>query len=237
MRGRTFAFSFELPASKDIRLADRLRALHLTGFRTSGLKKANQNRYLPVVSFIGVPKCSVSPHPSIAPARDLTVHIVLNDFGRLGRAYHETDEARCDRQSVIDDLLGGQFDRPIRVIAFNAAEGWSRDVSEDIARAVAEKAQGKADVAVTRQRRVFRAPYGRGTFRANCWRTEMARKAAGGFVRLLAGTLTGARKDRFRPSSSPRSRPRVRSRRPARSGNTRSSSMATGCSFISAATP
>ena len=34
---------------------------------------------------------------------------------------------------VIDDLLTGQFNNPLRVIAFNTAEGWSRDVSEDIA--------------------------------------------------------------------------------------------------------
>ena len=29
-----------------------------------------------------------------APAFDVTVYIVLNDFGPLGRAYVETDEAR-----------------------------------------------------------------------------------------------------------------------------------------------
>jgi hypothetical protein len=34
---------------------------------------------------------------------------------------------------VIDDLLTGQFNNPLRVIAFNIAEGWARDVSEDIA--------------------------------------------------------------------------------------------------------
>jgi hypothetical protein len=36
---------------------------------------------------------------------------------------------RCDRR----DLLTGQFSNPLRVIAFNTAEGWARDVSEGIA--------------------------------------------------------------------------------------------------------
>jgi len=30
-------------------------------------------------------------------------------------------------------LLDGQYSNPVRVIAFNTAQGWSRDVSEDIA--------------------------------------------------------------------------------------------------------
>ena len=48
--------------------------------------------------------------PSLVPAdRDVTVYIVLDDFGSMGTAYRETDATRCDRQSVIDDLLTGQF--------------------------------------------------------------------------------------------------------------------------------
>jgi hypothetical protein len=30
------------------------------------------------------------------PGFDVTVHVVLNDFGTLGRAYVETDEAQAD---------------------------------------------------------------------------------------------------------------------------------------------
>jgi hypothetical protein len=71
--------------------------------------------------------------PSLVPDFDVTVHIVLDDFGRLGHAYRETDETMASREDVIDDLLSGQFNNPLRVIAFNTAEGWSRDVSEDIA--------------------------------------------------------------------------------------------------------
>jgi hypothetical protein len=31
--------------------------------------------------------------------------------------------------TVIRDLLDGQYSSPVRVIGFNTAEGWSRDVS------------------------------------------------------------------------------------------------------------
>ena len=72
--------------------------------------------------------------PSIVPeAVDQDIHLVLDDFGALGRAWRETDEAEIDRETVIINLLDGQYSNPVRVIAFNTAEGWSRDVSEDIA--------------------------------------------------------------------------------------------------------
>ena len=57
----------------------------------------------------------------------------MNDFGRIGRAYGEADVERADLETVINDLLGGQYSDPIRVVAFNTAEGWSQDVSEDVA--------------------------------------------------------------------------------------------------------
>ena len=75
--------------------------------------------------------------PSIVPhGSDETVYLVLNDFGSLGRAYCETVEGRSDLESVISDLMSGQYDNPVRVVAFNTAEGWSEDVSEDVAREI-----------------------------------------------------------------------------------------------------
>jgi hypothetical protein len=74
--------------------------------------------------------------PSIAPAPpdDIDIYLVLDDFGaRLGRAWPETVEERTDRSTLITDILEGQYAGPVRIIAFNTAEGWSRDVSEEIA--------------------------------------------------------------------------------------------------------
>ena len=68
--------------------------------------------------------------PSIVPKDDdQNVYIVLDDFGRSGRAYRETDVERTDLEAVIMVMLEGQYNR---VIGFNTAEGWSQDVSADV---------------------------------------------------------------------------------------------------------
>jgi hypothetical protein len=73
--------------------------------------------------------------PSIVPSgNDETVNLVADDFGRLGRAWREADYEATDLETIIQDLLTGQYSRPIRVVAFNTAERWSEDVSEDVAR-------------------------------------------------------------------------------------------------------
>ena len=67
---------------------------------------------------------------------------MLNYFGsRLGRAYCETDEDEADENDHIENILSGQYSHPLRVVAFNTAEGWARDVTEDIARAVLDRAR------------------------------------------------------------------------------------------------
>jgi hypothetical protein len=81
-----------------------------------------------------MPQCS--PPLPLAHDRDCTVYLVLDDFGELGRAYRETDAAQADPKTVVADLLSGQYRHPLRVVAFNTAEGWARDVTADIARQV-----------------------------------------------------------------------------------------------------
>ena len=68
---------------------------------------------------------------SIEPERfDRDIYLVLDDFGaRYGRAWRETG----DRETVIQCLFAGEFSDPIRIIVFNTVEGWSRDVTVDIA--------------------------------------------------------------------------------------------------------
>jgi hypothetical protein len=61
--------------------------------------------------------------PSIVPAgADQNVYIVVDDFGRKGRAYRETDVETADLETTITDLMAGEFSNPIRVVAFNTAE-------------------------------------------------------------------------------------------------------------------
>ena len=38
---------------------------------------------------------------------DVTVYMVLNDFGPLGPAYVETDEAEADEATMVENILSG----------------------------------------------------------------------------------------------------------------------------------
>jgi hypothetical protein len=72
--------------------------------------------------------------PSIVPTGGgETVYLVAEDFGKIGRAWREADYEATDLETVIQDLLSGQYSNPIRVVAFNTEERWSEDVSEDVA--------------------------------------------------------------------------------------------------------
>jgi hypothetical protein len=78
----------------------------------------------------------MSRSPSIVPpsAADHDVYLVLEDFGgRLGRAWCETTEEDTDRATLMRHLVEGHYERPARIVAFNTSEGWSRDVTTDIA--------------------------------------------------------------------------------------------------------
>jgi hypothetical protein len=72
-------------------------------------------------------------------SNDVTVYMVLNDY-RTGLAYLETAADEADRETVIRNFLNGQYSNALRVIAFNTAERWSQDVSEDIVSELLERA-------------------------------------------------------------------------------------------------
>jgi hypothetical protein len=42
-------------------------------------------------------------------------------------------EAEANEPTIIEYIGEGQFNHPLRVIAFNTEEGWSRDMTKDIA--------------------------------------------------------------------------------------------------------
>jgi hypothetical protein len=59
--------------------------------------------------------------------------------GTVG-AYLETGASEAGRETIIRNFISGQYETPLRVVAFNTAEGWSWDVSEDIAYEVLDHA-------------------------------------------------------------------------------------------------
>jgi hypothetical protein len=60
---------------------------------------------------------------------DETVYVVVDSLG-VGR---EAETERADLGGVISDLLSGQFNCPIRIMAFNTLEHWATDLSRDVA--------------------------------------------------------------------------------------------------------
>src|SRR3954466_9262459 len=87
-------------------------------------------------------------HASIAPSLDADIHLVLCRFGRAGLAYVETDPAEADATTVVQNLLYGRYGQPLRVVAINVEEGWSRDFSEVMADKVLQIAR-EDDVELT----------------------------------------------------------------------------------------
>jgi hypothetical protein len=77
-------------------------------------------------------------------------YLVLDDFGgNLGRVWRETAEGDASREMLIHDLMDGQYSRPARIVAFNTAERWSRDVTVDIADEVRRRFAEYDDVPVS----------------------------------------------------------------------------------------
>jgi hypothetical protein len=67
---------------------------------------------------------------------DQTAYLVIDRFGGMGSVYRETEVERADLETIITDLMSGQFNDPIRIVAFNTLEHWSEDVSKDVAREI-----------------------------------------------------------------------------------------------------
>jgi hypothetical protein len=78
--------------------------------------------------------------PSIVPdAAEQNVYLVLDDLGRGGRIWPEAEADTGDLETIVVDLLAGQYKNPVRIVGFNTAEGWSRDVSVDVAQELRER--------------------------------------------------------------------------------------------------
>jgi hypothetical protein len=57
----------------------------------------------------------------------------VNDLGRLGRVWREADYEDTNFETIVAVILSGEYKAPIGIFRFNVAEGWSRDVSDDVA--------------------------------------------------------------------------------------------------------
>ena len=74
------------------------------------------------------------------PNNDADFYLVIEGFGARGPSFLETDLAQADRDTIVRNFISGQYEDALRVVSFNVAEGWSRDVSEDIAGEIIDRA-------------------------------------------------------------------------------------------------
>jgi hypothetical protein len=56
--------------------------------------------------------------PSIVPNEDQDVCLVIDDLGQLRQVFRETDVDAAGFDTVVADLLDGQYADPLRVISF-----------------------------------------------------------------------------------------------------------------------
>lgn len=60
---------------------------------------------------------------------DQTVYLVVDSFSNGAEAEIE----KADLETIVGDMLSGQYNSPIRIVAFNTLEHWTEDVSSDVA--------------------------------------------------------------------------------------------------------
>jgi hypothetical protein len=72
--------------------------------------------------------------PIIVPyGADQTIYVVVDRLHASGAVDREAELERTDLATIIDDLMSGQFNDPVRVVAFNTLEHWTQDVSAEVA--------------------------------------------------------------------------------------------------------
>lgn len=69
--------------------------------------------------------------PPAPPKFDRSLFVVMRDFGAIGlESVCRPEEGRAE---IIADIASGQIDRVVAVFEFNPVEGWSRNVTSEIA--------------------------------------------------------------------------------------------------------
>jgi ATP dependent DNA ligase C terminal region len=125
-----------------------LRCLRKSSFSPMSWRSSTRPSSLVTSSVIAVSIATFSPIDCISgSARPTklahsTSSVPIDDFGRSGRAWRETDVEVTDLETVLLDVLEGQYKNPLRVVGFNTVEKWSEDVSADVAREIRQPQKG-----------------------------------------------------------------------------------------------
>src|SRR5262249_17823522 len=71
---------------------------------------------------------------SIVPDREHTTYLLLDEMtNQHVSIWPEISADQAKEATIVQWIIEGQFSRPIKIVAFNTDDGWSRDVTHDIA--------------------------------------------------------------------------------------------------------
>jgi hypothetical protein len=72
--------------------------------------------------------------PRVVPyGADQTVYLVIDRLDARGGVNREIEVERTDIETIIGELMSGQYNDPVRIMAFNTLEHWSDDVTAEVA--------------------------------------------------------------------------------------------------------
>jgi len=160
--------------------------------------------------------------PSIVPnGVDQNSYLVEDCLGRNGCVWREADSEQTNLETVITDLMSGQYGDSQRVIAFNTAEGWSEDVSEDVAREIQRRSDLASEDPSSTLDRTMPTPIRSITSRRDRMQTDRSRSSSAvarrkprtAFRSWRAGTIPWDYTDLARKSSTQLGNSRTPSRR------------------------
>jgi hypothetical protein len=132
MRKMSRGQSRELLSTLTLDPVSRIRSSRL--FQVLSLVNIGFNRDLQVAALELRVMPTSNRSPCVVPyGADQTVYVVLDRCSVRGGACREIEIERSDLETILTDLLAGQFHDPASVVAFNTLEHWSQDISIEVA--------------------------------------------------------------------------------------------------------
>jgi len=88
-----------------------------------------------------MPRTDLMPN-GVSSRADKVVYLVVDRVGSPRDARRKTKVEQTDIETIISNLIAGQFNDPLRVVAFNTLGHWSKDVSKEVAKEI----QARCDI-------------------------------------------------------------------------------------------
>ena len=70
----------------------------------------------------------------IVRASENTTYLLLDEMtNQRASIWPEISADEANEATIVQWIIEGQFSRPVKIVAFNTEDGWSRDVTQEIA--------------------------------------------------------------------------------------------------------